>query len=481
MFLQEHNEENCVGLNTRKLWICKMLKFVKLSLLLLIVSPFANAALPSLIEGKVMPSLASMVDKVKPGVVNISTTSKSRNAQSNPLLNDPFFRYFFGAPQQQQQQRQLESRPQSLGTGVIIDADKGLIITNHHVIEGADQINIKLNDGREVVAELIGADADVDVALLKIKAKNLNALSMVDSDKVRVGDFVVAVGNPYGLNQTVTSGIVSALGRSGLGIEDYENFIQTDASINPGNSGGALVDLNGNLIGMNTAIIAPGGSGGNVGIGFAIPINMVRQVVEQLIEFGEVRRGRLGIAIQNLSSELAQAFDIPSNKGVVIANVDDGSPASKAGIEIGDVLIEVNGREVANATDLRNIIGMLRVGVDVDLKIIRDGNEKTVTATIKETRQQKIDGQRYSKRLAGALLGEVEDDSKRKQTYLYVFDVKQGSAAWHGRLRKGDLILSVNKRKVSNIDDLSKLIRSKEAPLLLNIQRGREAFFVLMK
>lgn len=457
-----------------------MFRFARLSLLLLFLSPLANAALPNLVEGKVLPSLAPMVQKVKPGVVNISTTSKIRNAQSNPLLNDPFFRYFFGTPQQQQQ-RQQESRPQSLGTGVIIDADKGLIITNQHVIEGADQINIKLNDGREVVAELIGSDADVDVALLKIKANNLTALRMTNSDKVRVGDFVVAVGNPYGLNQTVTSGIVSALGRSGLGIEDYENFIQTDASINPGNSGGALVDLNGHLIGMNTAIIAPGGSGGNVGIGFAIPINMVLQVVEQLIEFGEVRRGRLGIAIQNLSHELAKAFDIPSNKGVVIANVDDNSPASNAGIQIGDVLIEVNGREVANATDLRNIIGLLRVGVTVDLKVIRDGNEKILTATIKETRQQQIDGQRYSKRLAGALLGVVEDDSRRKQTYLYVFDVKQGSAAWHGRLRKGDLILSVNKRKVSSLDDLSKLIRSKEAPLLLNVQRGREAFFVLMK
>lgn len=457
-----------------------MFRFVKLSLFLLMLSPLANAGLPNVVEGEALPSLADMVDKVKPGVVNISTTSKSRSRQSNPLLNDPFFKYFFGAPQQQQQNQQ-ESRPQSLGTGVIIDAAKGFIITNHHVIKGADKIHIKLNDGREVVAELIGADADVDVALLKIKADRLTALKMINSDKVRVGDFVVAVGNPYGLNQTVTSGIVSALGRSGLGIEDYENFIQTDASINPGNSGGALVDLNGHLIGMNTAIIAPGGSGGNVGIGFAIPINMVRQVVEQLIEFGEVRRGRLGIAIQNLTHELAKAFDIPSKKGVVIANVDKGSPASKAGIEIGDVLIEVNGREVANATDLKNIIGLLRVGVDVDLKIIRDGRTKTLTATIKETRQQKIDGKRFSKRLAGAMLGVVEDDSNRKQTYLYVFDVKQNSAAWYGRLRKGDLILSVNKRKVSSLDDLNKLIRNKDAPLLLNVQRGREAFFILMK
>lgn len=447
-------------------------------LFLIALSGPVQAALPDLVEGKAVPSLAPMVEKVKPGVVNISTTSKRGNAQSNPLLNDPFFRYFFGVPQQQQRQ---ESRPQSLGTGVIIDASKGLIITNHHVIEGADEINITLNDGREVIAELIGSDSEVDVALLRIKARNLTALSMMDSSKVKVGDFVVAVGNPYGLNQTVTSGIVSALGRSGLGIEGYEDFIQTDASINPGNSGGALVDLNGNLIGMNTAILAPGGSGGNVGIGFAIPTNMVRQVVEQLIEFGEVRRGRLGISIQNLSRELAQAFNIQFNKGVVIANVDEGSPADKAGIEVGDVLIEVDNRKVSNASDLRNIIGLLRVGVEVDLKVIRDGREKNLTATIKETKKLKVDGKKYSKRLEGALLGLIEDDSKPKKSYVYVYDVKKGSAAWYGRLRKGDVILSVNKHLVHSLDDVAKVIRSKDSPLLVNIQRGREALFILLK
>ncbi|MDH5424685.1 MAG: Do family serine endopeptidase [Gammaproteobacteria bacterium] len=454
-----------------------MYKTVRLIILLLTVSPLAQAALPAIVSGQPVPSLAPMVDKVKPGVVNIATSSRSRSVQSNPLLNDPFFRYFFGVPEQQQQ----ESRPQSLGTGVIVNADKGLIITNHHVINGADKIHITLNDGREVMAELIGSDAKADVAVLKIKADNLTALDMADSDKVRVGDFVVAVGNPYGLNQTVTSGIVSALGRSGLGIEDFENFIQTDASINPGNSGGALVDLNGHLIGMNTAILAPGGSGGNVGIGFAIPINMIRQIVDQLVEFGEVKRGLLGISIQNMSRELAQAFNIPQNKGVVIANVDDGSPADKAGIKVGDVLVAVDGRKVGNASELKNIIGMLRVGVDVELTVVRDGSKKRLTATIKESRQQKVDGQRFSKRLSGALLGTVEDDARSKQTYLFVYDVKPGSAAWYGRLRKGDLILSVNKRKVRNLDELAGVISSKEEPLLLSIQRGRESFFVLMK
>jgi len=443
------------------------------------MSGSAYAALPALVDGRAVPSLAPMVEKVKPGVVNISTSSKRGNARSNPLLNDPFFRYFFGAPQQQQQQQ--ESRPQSLGTGVIIDAGKGLVITNHHVIEGADEINVTLNDGREVIAELIGSDSEVDVAVLKIKARDLTALKMTDSSKVKVGDFVVAVGNPYGLNQTVTSGIVSALSRSGLGIEGYEDFIQTDASINPGNSGGALVDLNGNLIGMNTAILAPGGSGGNVGIGFAIPTNMVRQVVEQLIEFGEVRRGRLGISIQNLSRELAQAFGIKFNKGVVIANVDENSPADKAGIKVGDILIEVDERKVNNASDLRNIIGMLRVGVEVDLKVVREGREKNLTATIRETKQHKVDGKRFSKRLEGALFGLINDNSAKKQTYVYIYEVEQGTAAWYGRLRKGDVVLSINKRRVSTLEDVSKAIRSKDAPLLMNIQRGREALFILLK
>ncbi|MDH5517132.1 MAG: DegQ family serine endoprotease [Gammaproteobacteria bacterium] len=456
-----------------------MFKLIKISALFFVYLGVANAALPALVEGEAMPSLAPMVNRVKPGVVNIATSSTQRTAQSNPLLNDPFFRYFFGVPQHQQQQQ--ESRPQSLGTGVIVDAAKGLIITNHHVIKGADKIHVTLNDGREVEAELLGADADVDVALLKIKADKLTALEMADSDKLKVGDFVVAVGNPFGLNQTVTSGIVSALGRSDLGIEDYENFIQTDASINPGNSGGALVDLNGHLIGMNTAILAPGGGGGNVGIGFAIPINMVRQIVEQLIEFGEVRRGRLGISIQNLSSELAQAFGIPLNKGVVIADVDEGSPADKAGVEVGDVLIEVNHQKIRNASELRNIIGMIRVGVEVDLKVLRDRREKSLTATIKENHQQKTDGQRYSKRLAGALLGVIKDDSHTKKTYVFIHDVKRGSPAWYGRLRKDDLILSVNKRRVSNLEELSEAIANADSPLLLNIQRGREALFILLK
>ena len=450
-----------------------------LALFLLVVTQ-VDAALPAMVNGNKVPTLAPMVDRVKPAVVNISTTSKRRNAANNPLLNDPFFKYFFGAPQQQRKQQQ-EPLPQSLGTGVIIDAKKGLIITNHHVIADADKINITLNDGREVIAELIGSDAEVDVALLKVKADNLTAITMTNSNQLRVGDFVVAVGNPYGLNQTVTSGIVSALGRSGLGIEGFEDFIQTDASINPGNSGGALVDLNGHLIGMNTAILAPGGSGGNVGIGFAIPSNMVRQVVEQLIEYGEVRRGRLGISIQNLSKELAQAFGLKFNKGVVIADVDNDSPADKAGIQTGDVLIEVNGRNVGNASDLKNIIGMLRVGVKVNLKVVRDGREKNLSAVIKESREKKVDGKRYSKRLAGASLGIINSDSRPKQSYVYIFDVKQGSAAWYGGLRKGDLILSVNKRQLHSLEELDKVIKSKTDPLLVSIQRDRQALFILLK
>lgn len=447
-----------------------------LSIGLLVLPLFAQAALPDIVEGKPVPSLANVVDQVKPGVVNISTRSMRVSNRNNPLLNDPLFQYFFGVPQQQ-----VPEQTQSLGTGVIIDAAKGLIITNHHVIDGADQINITLNDGREVVAKLLGSDSEVDVALLQIEADKLTALPMADSDKTRVGDFVVAVGNPYGLNQTVTSGIVSALGRSGLGIEGYEDFIQTDASINPGNSGGALVDLNGHMIGMNTAILAPGGSGGNVGIGFAIPVNMVRQVVEQLIEHGEVRRGRLGIAIQNLTPELAQAFGIEYNKGVVIANVDEGSPADKAGIKVGDVLIEINGRRVSNPAELKNIIGLLRVGTEFDMKIVRDGKTRMLSAVVKAAKLEKVDGKQFSNRLEGALLGTVHDKDNKQKTYVYVYDVKQGSAAWYGRLRKGDVILSVNKRPVNSLDDMKQAINGKNGQLLMNIQRGRQALFILLK
>jgi len=318
--------------------------------------------------------LPEMLKKVVPGVVNISTRTRIRY-EENPLLRDPFFRRFFDIPNMP-----LERERQSLGSGVIIDALKGHIITNNHVIDKADKITVTLQDGRNVEAKLVGSDPTTDVALIQIPGGNLVELPKGNSDSLQVGDFVVAIGSPFGLGQTVTSGIVSALGRRSLGIEGYEDFIQTDASINPGNSGGALVNLQGELIGINTAIVGP--SGGNVGIGFAIPINLANQVVNQIIQFGKIQRGQLGIQIQNLTPDLASAFGIKQQHGAVIAGIVPGSPAENAGLQRGDVVIAVNGQAVDSATKLHNHIALMQVGDMVSLDILRDGGELTIKARI---------------------------------------------------------------------------------------------------
>ena len=324
------------------------------SLLLPILS---LAALPMAVDGQQLPSLAPMLQIATPAVVNIATKTRTKLPR-NPLLDDPFFRHFFDFPNTER-----ERTTQSLGSGVIVNAEKGFVITNAHVIEAADEISITLRDGRDFNARLIGSDPQADIALVQIDADKLTELPWSDSDKLRVGDFVVAIGNPFGLGQTVTSGIVSALGRSGLDIEDFEDFIQTDASINPGNSGGALVDLNGNLVGINTAILGP--SGGNVGIGFAIPSNMVRQIMQHLLDFGEVRRGRLGITGQDLTPELSKAFGLNTTKGVVIIDVIPGSSAEKVGIKRGDIVVSVGSHKVRDAESIRNIMGLLLVGQQV--------------------------------------------------------------------------------------------------------------------
>ncbi|SMF84275.1 serine protease DegQ [Azospirillum oryzae] len=317
-------------------------------------------------------TIAPMLEQVTPAVVNISVLSQAPQAE-NPLLRDPFFRRFFNLPDQMPQ-----SRPQvSAGSGVIVDARNGYVVTNNHVVENAQEIAVTLKDRRRLRAKLIGRDAATDIALLQIKAEGLTALPLGDSDRAKVGDFVVAIGNPFGLGQTVTSGIVSALGRSGLKIEGYEDFIQTDASINPGNSGGALVNFQGELIGINTAIIGP--AGGSVGIGFAVPVSIVRSVMEQLREYGEVRRGRLGVAIQDLTPDLAESMSLNGDEGALIAKIERGSPAENGGLRSGDVVIAVDGRPVRSATDFRNRIGLLRVGTPVQLTVVRAGGQKSVT------------------------------------------------------------------------------------------------------
>jgi Do/DeqQ family serine protease len=316
-----------------------------------------------------------MLARVTPGVVNIAVKGKVR--EENPLLQDPFFRRFFNLPQRQQQE---ERETQSTGSGVIVDAANGYVLTNGHVVENATRIEVTTKDNRRFTAKLIGRDAETDVAVLQIPAENLTAVPVGDSDRLQVGDFVLAVGNPFGLGQTVTSGIVSALGRSGLGIEGYEDFIQTDASINPGNSGGPLVNLQGQVVGINTAILAPGG--GNIGIGFAVPISMARRVMDQLLRYGEVKRGRIGVAIQDLTPDLARAMSTQHTTGAVIARVEAGSPAERAGLRSGDLVIAANGVPIRSGTQLRNTIGLSRIGDQVDLTVDRKGSEQRVSVNI---------------------------------------------------------------------------------------------------
>jgi Do/DeqQ family serine protease len=343
------------------------------------VHPLSAAAPIPEFAGGVVPSLAPMLKSVTPGVVNIAV--KGRQRIQNPLLEDPFFRRFFNVPQGQQNYAET----QATGSGVIVDAAQGYVLTNAHVVANETSIAITTKDNRRLAAKLVGRDTETDVAVLKISSDHLTAVPLGDSDKLQVGDFVVAIGNPFGLGQTVTSGIVSALGRSGLGIEGYEDFIQTDASINPGNSGGALVDLKGDLVGINTAILAPGG--GNIGIGFAVPINMARKVMDQLIHYGEVKRGRIGVSIQDLTPDLAQAMDTKQTNGAVIAKVEPGSSADHAGLKSGDLVTAANGVTVHSGTQLRDAIGLTRVGDDVSLTIDRNGSERTVTVKVEMAQQ----------------------------------------------------------------------------------------------
>ncbi|MBS1270156.1 MAG: Periplasmic serine endoprotease DegP [Gammaproteobacteria bacterium] len=437
-------------------------------------SSISAASLPvSVFEGEV-PSLASMLEETLPGVVNISTTSTVR-MRANPLFRDPFFRRFFDPPPQQQQRKR-----QSLGSGVVIDADEGLVVTNAHVIEKADEISVKLQNGGVFEAEVVGADSESDIAVVRIDADNLTEIPLGDSDELRVGDFVVAIGNPFGLNQTVTSGIVSALGRSGLGIEGYEDFIQTDASINPGNSGGALIDLHGDLVGINTAILAP--SGGNVGIGFSIPINMVRQLTGQIVEYGQVERGRLGVYIQDLTPDLAQAFGIDRNQGAVVSQVVPESPAEKAGLQEGDVVIALDGKAVDGGADLRNEVGLLRVGKSIELTVLRDGDEMKIKAIIEARRTQAMQGANLHAELEGATFAPLPEEFKRRgvEYGVYVKSVTRGSPAWDNELRGKDVITSVNRRRVRSLDEFRQSMHGSSG-LLFSVRRGRRAFFLAIR
>jgi Do/DeqQ family serine protease len=421
---------------------------LSLCLALLATLRSAGAALPAVVDGQPLPSLAPMLEKVTPAVVNISTLTLVRT-QDHPLLRDPFFRWFFEGPQGSR-----ERRSQSLGSGVIVDAERGHVLTNHHVIEKADEIRVTLRDGRELKAELLGSDPETDVAVLEIPAQDLTAIPLANSNRLRVGDFVVAIGNPFGLNQTVTSGIVSALGRSGLGIEGYENFIQTDASINPGNSGGPLVNLRGELVGINTAILAP--SGGNVGIGFAIPTNMVAAIRRQIVEYGGVYRGTFGVTLQDLTPDLARALNLPAgSRGAVVSEVKSGSAAAQAGLQAGDLIIGVNQQAVRSATDLRTQLALLRVGEQLGLEIKRDGRSQRLSAQMADPFESFVAGRSISRQLSGALFGEVIDESGLgTNPGIEVRRVAEDSDAWQAGLRDGDVLFQVNRERVKTLGQL---------------------------
>lgn len=431
----------------------------------------ALAALPPTdSDGRAVPTIAPLLKQVSPAVVNISTVGTQ--TIQNPLLNDPVFRHFFQLPPGAETQTR---KTQSAGSGVIIDAANGTVLTNHHVIDGANEITVGLQDGRTFKAKLIGSDPEVDIAVLKIDPVRLTALKIGDSNGAQVGDFVIAIGNPFGLGQTVTTGVVSAMGRKGLGIEGYENFIQTDASINPGNSGGALVNFKGELIGINTAIIGP--SGGNVGIGFAIPVDMAKHSADQILKYGAVKRGQLGVAIQDLTPDLAQAFNLGENqRGVVVSQVQSGSAAAKAGIEAGDVVISIDGKAIDSAAELRNEIGTRRIGDKIKLTLLREGSSKTVEATIGAPQASEASASELHPFLAGAKL-EPRNDGRG----IRVVGIEPGSAAQSSGLQQGDVIVAVNRVQVQTLDDLKKSAKSSPNRLLLQIVRAGTGLFLVLQ
>jgi Do/DeqQ family serine protease len=421
---------------------------MKLGLVGLMLAFCAHAQVPTR-DG--LPTLAPVLEKVTPAVVNIAVLQKSPEEQ-NPLLRDPFFRRFFGVPQQ--------SQPQiSAGSGVIVDAKNGYVMTNAHVVKDAREIQVTLKDNRRLAAKLLGADPGTDIALLKIESPNLTAARFGDSDALQVGDFVVAIGNPFGLGQTATSGIVSALGRSGLSMEGYEHFIQTDAPINPGNSGGALVNLRGELVGINSAIIGP--SGGNVGIGFAVPVVMARAVMDQLVRYGEVRRGRLGIAMQ----------DVAGSEGAVVTEVQARSPAAEAGLRKGDVVTGLNGRPVRGAAELRAQLGVVPVGEAIQLSVQRGSEKHTLKARIGELEKASSAGGQAIAELAGAELADAQRQSGGRERAVLVTAVQPASEAFSHGLRTGDVIFGVNQRRVTTVPSLARALRA-SGPLALNVVRG---------
>lgn len=435
----------------------------------------AHAQLPAAVDGQRLPSLAPMIAQVTPGVVNISVVAR---AQDNPLLRDPFFRRFFEQPGGPQPQR----RERSAGSGVIVDAARGLVVTNDHVVRNAQEVVVTLKDRRQYKAAVVGTDPGTDIALLRIPAESLTALRLGDSDEINVGDFVVAIGNPFGIGQTVTSGIVSAVGRSGIGAEGYEEFIQTDASINPGNSGGALVNLRGELIGINTAIIGP--SGGNVGIGFAVPSNMARAVVDQIVKYGEVRRGRMGVTTRDVTPDLAKQLGLRVTEGALVESVEPNSPAEQAGLRARDVVVAANGKPVRTSSELRNRVGITPVGEEIELRVMRGAQERNLRARVGDAAQAmaEIPGEAVPQ-LAGARVANIAPGMPLHGQIeaVVVTGVEKASPAFQNGLRRGDVIYGVNRSRVRTLDEFFTALRNAEVPIRLALLRGEQRLALMIR
>ena len=437
-----------------------------LILLLALMAKASFAALPVAVDGQPLPSLAPVLKEVTPSVVNVYTQTRVR--VRSPLLDDPIFRRFFSVPDVPR-----ERVSQSLGSGVIVDAEKGYVLTNNHVISRADEISVGLKDGRSLAAKVIGTDPDTDLAVIQIPARDLTALQLANTDELQVGDFVVAVGNPFGLGQTVTSGIVSALGRTGLRGLEYQNFIQTDASINPGNSGGALINLRGELVGINSAIFTP--SGGNVGIGFAIPSSMARYVMDQLIEFGEVRRGTLGLFVQDLTADLARAFSVEAGQGVLIAEVSVGSAAEEAGLQPGDVIIRMADADLNSAQDFHNAEGRLALGESLRVQFLRDGNTREIELVIRSVPE--LIGADLDKRFEGAkFAGLTARHNQQNLSGVLLDELAPRSRLALEGLAVGDIITGVNRQRVHNLVDFKTALEGTRGSIVMQIRRNGRAY-----